>query len=198
MGYHHTEETKQKLRESKIGAKNPMYGKRGVNYQRKFSDEWRKHLSESKKGKPSANRGKQYTKYGHQVESKVRYAITSAAARGLIWQLEEDAVREIIVSACHYCGTKPNLPKKPGGIDRVDNTKGYVPDNCVPCCWPCNRAKHCMSRDEFLAMIKKIYDNCLANRSEPGPKIAEHISADEPIYPMGDSGPVQSSGNPNN
>jgi 5-methylcytosine-specific restriction endonuclease McrA len=27
------------------------------------------------------------------------------------------------------------------GIDRVDNSIGYTPDNCVPCCTQCNRIK---------------------------------------------------------
>jgi hypothetical protein len=36
------------------------------------------------------------------------------------------------------------------GIDRVDNTKGYSVDNCVPCCRRCNVAKADMTPDQFL------------------------------------------------
>jgi hypothetical protein len=45
------------------------------------------------------------------------------------------------------------------GIDRVDNFKGYEIDNCVPCCYICNYAKRDMSKDQFLAWVKRIYMN---------------------------------------
>jgi len=44
-GYHHTEEEKEKIRASKLGAKNPMYGKI-------FSEETRAKMSKSRTGKP--------------------------------------------------------------------------------------------------------------------------------------------------
>jgi hypothetical protein len=63
------------------------------------------------------------------------------------------------VEDCHYCGRPPRIfypyagNKKVApewiesccipvqGIDRVDNSIGYTPDNCVPCCTQCNRIK---------------------------------------------------------
>lgn len=41
------------------------------------------------------------------------------------------------------------------GIDRVDPTKGYIIDNCVPCCTTCNYMKRILQRDEFLDHVKK-------------------------------------------
>ena len=50
----------------------------------------------------------------------------------------------IVQNGCHYCGkTGPN------GIDRVDNTKGYVESNCVPCCKHCNYVKGNLSVADF-------------------------------------------------
>lgn len=43
------------------------------------------------------------------------------------------------------------------GIDRVDNSKGYTSDNCVPCCWACNNAKKNNSSSEFLAWVDGVY-----------------------------------------
>lgn len=43
------------------------------------------------------------------------------------------------------------------GIDRVDNSVGYVLSNCVPCCSTCNRMKGTMSSEEFKEKIKLIY-----------------------------------------
>lgn len=52
---------------------------------------------------------------------------------------------------CSYCG----LPSK--GIDRVENSIGYVYSNCVPCCAKCNQMKFTDSTEDFLAHIKRIY-----------------------------------------
>ena len=38
---------------------------------------------------------------------------------------------------CHYCGDQLATI----GIDRIDNGIGYTIDNCVSCCWECNRIK---------------------------------------------------------
>jgi hypothetical protein len=36
------------------------------------------------------------------------------------------------------------------GIDRVDSSKGYYIDNCVPCCGICNTCKMDLTLDEFI------------------------------------------------
>lgn len=41
-----------------------------------------------------------------------------------------------------YRGYKPFLCN---GVDRLDNTKGYTIQNCVPCCHSCNRSKGSVS-----------------------------------------------------
>jgi hypothetical protein len=51
-------------------------------------------------------------------------------------------------TACYYCGSKLtwNMHVKKGdytghNIDRMDNSKGYLKDNCVECCHNCNMGK---------------------------------------------------------
>ena len=39
------------------------------------------------------------------------------------------------------------------GMDRVDNAKGYVLGNVVPCCHTCNFAKRGMATNEFVAWV---------------------------------------------
>ena len=72
----------------------------------------------------------------------------------------------LVSQDCFYCGLPP-VNSTPvwgsskgfpyNGVDRLDSTKGYSLENIVPCCGPCNVAKNNLGKDEFLAMIKRIY-----------------------------------------
>jgi hypothetical protein len=42
------------------------------------------------------------------------------------------------------------------GVDRVDNTKGYTIENCVPCSKEANAMKMAFGHDEFIALCKEI------------------------------------------
>jgi hypothetical protein len=93
--------------------------------------------------------------------------IKGAKRRGQIWKLSRDDVRSLTSDDCFYCGHSPS--QKPStqtklngdyiynGIDRVDNSVGYTIENCVPCCWKCNRAKGTLSYKDFMQMIEDIY-----------------------------------------
>ena len=48
------------------------------------------------------------------------------------------------------------------GLDRIDNTKGHLKNNVVPCCIDCNTAKLDRTQTEFFDWIKIIYDKHLA------------------------------------
>lgn len=69
-GKPHTKETKQKLRDAKIGDKNPMFGKispnRGKSYS--FTEQQRENLRKSMKGKsPKVNSIKKECEYCHKL-----------------------------------------------------------------------------------------------------------------------------------
>lgn len=57
---------------------------------------------------------------------------------------------------CYICGgyTKG---RDHNGVDRVNNSIGYLFFNIAPCCWTCNRMKGSLSLGEFLEKVKKIY-----------------------------------------
>ena len=89
-----------------------------------------------------------------------------AKERGLAFELTKDQVREIIEQDCYYCGQSPITRYTAigcageyawNGIDRVDNTKGYTPDNCVPCCKLCNFGKRDLTFDQFAKWIERTY-----------------------------------------
>lgn len=108
-------------------------------------------------------------------ESAFRQALyvmkKNAKKRDLAWELSKEEAVSLMLSNCHYCGSPPsNLRKSEygsgdfsyNGIDRKDNSVGYISENVVPSCFNCNRAKATMSVGEFLSWI----DRLIAFRSE--------------------------------
>ena len=70
---------------------------------------------------------------------------------------------------CEYCGLKEVEVREVGlktqtghslaalGIDRIDSSRGYSPDNIVFCCFACNKAKgDVFSHDEMKEIGKSI------------------------------------------
>lgn len=82
-----------------------------------------------------------------------------AKRKNLDFSLTKDQFKAFTSRDCYYCGSSPTqgLPKNPSpngaylhnGIDRVESSNGYSPDNCVSCCKVCNRAKNTMSITDF-------------------------------------------------
>lgn len=77
------------------------------------------------------------------------------------WKLTVKQFGTITSSSCYYCGKKPaSIHKKRdkeyiyNGIDRVDNSKGYIVGNVVPCCCSCNRIKGRATLDIAVKMIE--------------------------------------------
>lgn len=99
---------------------------------------------------------------------------SSARRRNLEWRLTPEETLVLLAQRCFYCGVAPERTigrrKKNasvteddlfqcGGIDRIDNTLGYTPENCCPSCERCNRAKGTMSRAEFYEWITRAFTN---------------------------------------
>jgi len=81
-------------------------------------------------------------------------------------------VQDLIFQNCHYCGSEPSIPRKgwqkttgaiilTNGIDRKNNSIGYIKENCLPCCTRCNYMKREMNYEEFLTYIGKIFKRLL-------------------------------------
>jgi len=91
----------------------------------------------------------------------------SAVKRNLEWKLSKNEFVSFLQQECFYCGSPPigtiiknkvigNEEYHFNGIDRVDNSIGYITDNCVACCKHCNHAKKALSKEEFISLAKKI------------------------------------------
>lgn len=96
----------------------------------------------------------------------LRHYKCGAKQRGLDWSISDEEAFRMFSEDCSYCGAKPSrIVSHPeyngryisGGIDRTDNSKGYIPGNCVPCCGICNMAKREIPLSEFLEWVNRIH-----------------------------------------
>lgn len=96
----------------------------------------------------------------------------AANKRNIFFDLDKISFKEITTSNCHYCGTEPTLKKyftsknnfPINGIDRIDNSIGYIKENSVPCCKTCNFMKLKLGQQEFLDHITKIHNHSISKK----------------------------------
>lgn len=91
----------------------------------------------------------------------------NAKKREYVFELTKEQFADLVIKNCNYCDSPPSQTaryvgkNKSGtftysGIDRVDNSKGYVLGNCVSCCNVCNKAKGSLSLPDFLKWIERL------------------------------------------
>jgi len=113
--------------------------------------------------------------YSKEFNGLYRRHANNTQKRGLEMSLSKDEYYDLITQNCAYCGASPSNvytytgKNKRGertggtlvytGIDRVDNSKGYIPGNCVPCCKHCNQIKSDQALAEFSDWIMRVYHN---------------------------------------
>jgi hypothetical protein len=79
-------------------------------------------------------------RYSHTIGGRWFDARSKAKRRSLVWELTLEYYRDAVENRpCHYCGKV--IVCRSCGLDRKDNSKGYVVGNVVPCCWDCNTMK---------------------------------------------------------
>jgi len=92
----------------------------------------------------------------------------NAKKRNLPFELSFEQFISMTQEKCYYCGIEPsNFQKNKfnngsftyNGIDRLDNTKGYTIENCVPCHKICNYMKRNLSCEDFSRQILRISEN---------------------------------------
>ena len=106
------------------------------------------------------------TAEGTRVEINTLISIykSNARKRGIVFDLSYHQFKTLVDSECYFCGdTEGNTLRKRNyndysytGIDRVDNSIGYLPSNCISCCSWCNRTKNNGTFENFRKKKKKI------------------------------------------
>jgi hypothetical protein len=98
----------------------------------------------------------------YAVRITLRQYRCGAKKRGYGWNLTRTQALDLFARPCYYCNLPPsNLCSRStgsfaySGIERQDNSVGYEPDDCVPCCDTCNNAKGTMSEVAFRALASE-------------------------------------------
>ena len=114
--------------------------------------------------------------YGVAARNQIlRRLKANARERRYFWGLTDEQAIELMEGDCFYCGaSKSNLSRHPeqngvyyyNGIDRVDNTRGYVIGNVVSCCKHCNIAKRDRTVSDFLRWVEKVYRFSVLGQSQ--------------------------------
>jgi hypothetical protein len=106
--------------------------------------------------------------YSKSIEGIIATYLSSAKVRDLFNESDNEEefkeLMELLISQdCFYCGRQikeGNLKKRIegnyNGVDRVDSSKSYTLENCVPCCKNCNVMKNTLDIASFLRKIMEI------------------------------------------
>lgn len=91
-----------------------------------------------------------------EVRSKVSKMLSSYKNKDFRKSLSTDIDRKFVYDTIHkkcvYCGTSSYI-----GLDRIDNSKGHLKDNCVPSCYRCNVTRlNNFSYNEMITLGKTI------------------------------------------
>lgn len=91
-----------------------------------------------------------------RASGRFKYVRAHAIRRGFEWALSESEYKALIAQPCHYC-VLPSDVEAGVGLDRLDNSQGYLPTNVVPACTLCNvtRANR-FTHDEMLIIGRAI------------------------------------------
>lgn len=113
--------------------------------------------------------------HGAHINILYRHYERSAMDRGLCFELTKSEARKFFDGDCYYCGAKPEVRYTSknlageyawNGIDRVDNSKGYVVENCVSCCKQCNFSKRDLTQGEFVDWVKRVYKHMVEKEGD--------------------------------
>ena len=112
---------------------------------------------------------------GHMAAKNDIYRNYKQAAkkRGYEFLLTKEEFVNLISGACHYCGTVGSLASamvahkdfRHNGVDRVDNSVGYLKENTVSCCAACNRSKGVLGLEAWSAWLRALFAHQQNNKT---------------------------------
>jgi hypothetical protein len=93
--------------------------------------------------------------YQESMEGLYRYLLKGAKNRNLSVDISFERFKELRAGGCTYC--EGSLPKRGAGLDRIDNSLGYLESNVVPCCTDCNQLRQDkLTPEETKELIQRL------------------------------------------
>ncbi len=132
-------------------SRRPRCKKRGCTEHRHGGGLCQKHYhAKNKKARNAVQR-----QYYRTQRGRFHYARSVAKYKGLAWRLSKKHYAELTGKSCFYC--EGPLPEVGVGLDRVNNKKGYVRGNCLPCCAQCNTMRNVfLTVDEMVVVARAL------------------------------------------
>lgn len=85
-------------------------------------------------------KNKYQNKFARTSKAKFSYGKRKAKSKELDFKISIKDYEKLISKGCHYCNK--NLFTEVGvSLDRIDNTKGYIKSNVIPCCGDHNKLR---------------------------------------------------------
>ena len=154
-----------------------------------YRREWRQKNRERYLAGCRAYDKKNRERIAAQRRANPRYGFCQCAlgakTRGIEFRLSFFEYLELRGKPCVYCGQDVIG----GGIDRLDNEKGYVPGNVVPCCTLCNRMKLTLPLAVFLEHVRRICRQQGLNLDAPD--VPDHTRSTEAVRLLGSPGSLR-------
>ena len=126
---------------------NKIWRKDNLEKARETERKWKKNNPDKVRAKNIKSRLLPTTNYAKYKKN--------AIDRNYEFNITLKEFKELWEKPCVYCGNEI----KKIGIDRVDNTIGYIKNNIVPCCKICNFMKRDMKVADFLNHTVQITNN---------------------------------------
>lgn len=103
----------------------------------------------------NVEKNREYRDRRENINDKYTEYKKSARRNNREFDIPFDKFGRMLKSKCYYCGC---YDKKSSivGIDRLDNDKGYIKGNIVPCCIMCNLMKNCLNEATFILFCVQI------------------------------------------
>ena len=132
-----------KFRQRQIEENPEEYLKRNAENQRRWREnnpERTAQLKENSRNNPASK----FTNYKRE-----------ACKKNLAFELTFEQFESFVRTPCYYCN-EFTANCEINGVDRLDSTKPYILDNCVPSCKMCNMMKNTLNEYTFMARIEHI------------------------------------------
>lgn len=116
------------------------YSPKGINYIMKYRQDNKTSIKKSTR------------LWGLSLNGKYSNYKKNSKARGIIFEITLEDFSKFWNVPCSYCGELISTV----GVDRIDNSKGYILDNIISCCSTCNSMKGKLSKEQFIIKCKEI------------------------------------------